>query len=110
MAVVDGGQHLLDYVCSVCLGKVLLRCDSLEKFTSIAKPNINQKQDIREFSELFESSGYLSFAHERFRCEWELATRDKDLLSDEEVPLVVLEKFVELKDIWMIQLLQNTDL
>ena len=32
------------------------------------------------------------------------------LLCDEEISLVILEKFVELKDIWMVHLLKNTDL
>ena len=47
VAVVDRGQDLLDDVGCILLAEVLLRCDSFEKFTSIAKSDNNQKIDIR---------------------------------------------------------------
>jgi hypothetical protein len=32
------------------------------------------------------------------------------LLGNKEIPFVVLEKFIQLKDVWMIKLFENFDL
>ena len=46
VAVVDSGQDLLYDIGCILLAKVLLRCNSFEKFTSIAKSDNNQKIDV----------------------------------------------------------------
>ena len=68
VAVVNRGEHLLDYVSRVLLTEVLLPRDALEEFSTLAE------------------------------------------LSDKEVALRVLEELEELKDIWVVHLLQNADL
>ena len=46
VAVVDGGEHLLDDVGSVLLAEILLVRDALEKLSSIAKST--QKEKVQE--------------------------------------------------------------
>lgn len=89
VAVVDGGEHLLDDVRGVLLAEVLLLRYAVEELAAIAKPRPNgiklwKRAPIRPLS-----------VH---------------LLCNEEVPLVVLEELVQLQDVWVVHLLQDADL
>ena len=48
VTVIDRGEDLLNYICSILLAKVLLRRNPLKQLASVAKSENNQKTNIRE--------------------------------------------------------------